>query len=206
MFLSIIMFIFNNRQCIEHYMDTFYLILQWYFVLILFMNTTPTLSIYNIHCQLGQLQTIIVLYKILWTHDYQRAYTIAISYYIFDLIQMVVLKYRRNLNENVLFCFHHLISLYVMCKNNQIYYPIVVRLELSNLSFIMYHHLKHVTQRYKIYIHISTFCWYTYLRVFSVLPYFSLTPFMTSYERIMWYVFYIMGLFWSWKLLYRCIT
>lgn len=203
--IVLIVFIINNSKAIEYSLNLFYLILQWYLTLFLFMIVTPTISMYNIHCRLGQLQTIIVLYNIIYKNDFTIAYSFAVSYYIFDLIQMVFLQYRRNVNENIIFGFHHLISMYVMCMNETFYYPIVYRLELSNLSLIAYHHLKHTTLWCKKYINISIFCWYTYFRVFSIVPYFSLTNQITSFMCTIWFVFYVMGIYWSSKLLHQCI-
>lgn len=201
--MTIIVFMMNNKQSIEYFLNIFYLILQWYFTLMLFMKIIPTVSIYNIHSQLGQLQTLIVLYIITHKNDFYTAYTFAISYYIFDLIQMVVLQYRRNINENIIFSFHHLICMYVMYMNEELYYPLVYRLELSNLSLIAYYHFKHVTA-YKRYINIMIFCWYTYFRVFSLVPYYSLTYQLTSFMYTIWFVFYVMGIYWSFKLLRQC--
>lgn len=185
------------------------LVLQWYLLLILLVraniDSSGIRSILKIHNQLGQLQTIIILYFMICANDYKKAYQVAISYYIFDIIQICVLRYRKNPKENIIFILHHLITLYVMSIDKISFRPVVCRLELSNIAFIVHDNL-HGMVNYKQNVRILTSVWYSYFRVVSVMPFFIFTSELNRYEYVMWICFYNMGIYWSSLLLRRCFT
>ena len=137
--------------------------------------------------------------------DVDKAYIIAISYYIFDMLQMVLLQYRRNLMQHIIFTLHHVGTIYVMIFDNYVFQAIVYKLELSNIALVLYYYLKDITWC-KSYLQILQFCWYSYFRIFSVIPHFYETLLLKNYEMYCLYIFYMMGVYWSMILMYRIIV
>lgn len=183
--------------------NLFYHISQWYIVL-LFISQTTNQSIAGVHNQIGHFHTLLCIYHIVYKNDYDTAYTIAVSYYIFDIIQMIFLRYRRNLFEHVIFTFHHLATMYVMIFDNYIFRALVYKLELSNLALIFYYYLRNI-ESYKLYFQIIQFGWYSYFRIFSVIPHTYEILLLKDYEICCACLFYIMGVYWSMVMLYRLI-
>ena len=184
--------------------NLFYYVLQWYFVLLLALKTTDQ-PIASVHNQLGHLQTLLCVYLMVYKDDTDKAYIIAISYYIFDMMQMILLQYRRNLMQHIIFTLHHVGTIYVMILDNDVFQAIVYKLELSNIALVLYYYLKDITWC-KLYLQILQFCWYSYFRIFSVIPHFYEILLLRDYEIYCLYLFYMMGVYWSLILMYRIIV
>ena len=135
--------------------NLFYYVLQWYFVLLLALKTTDQ-PIASVHNQLGHLQTLLCVYLMVYKDDIDKAYIIAISYYIFDMMQMILLQYRRNLMQHIIFTLHHVGTIYVMIFDNDVFRAIVYKLELSNIALVLYYYLKDITWC-KLYLQILQF-------------------------------------------------
>ena len=182
----------------------FYYVIQWYFVLLLAFKTTNE-SIVKIHDRLSHLQTLLCIYFIVYKNDIDKAYTIALSYYVYDIIQMIILRYRRNIFQHVVFTFHHICTIYLILFDNYVFRTILYKVELSNIALVMEYFTNDVIY-YKSYFQLIQCCWYSYFRIGSILPPFPEILLLENYELYCFYVFYMIGVYWATILMYRFVV